>query len=318
MLGGASSGHAESLLFDGDFESGTLIGWVPGIQGTAILAAKGRCFSSQDTSALSIRGKYAGLLRGSDQLEPGIAATMTSKPFTAGKGFLFLALTEQYDGEGSISMPYALMVSVLDSKDVILSRHALDTARVALSSGCPSMPRDQRFSEHFISTQKYLGQAIKLRFSQHPVLAQSGNFSLIDQVSIVQQGEIAAYSKKPVAVAAIEYEAKHDFLYLVAKIPQHALEESRNWTFNWHIDSERGGRASSKVCINNLKSGNYTANLSVKGSAVLSTDTLHFYVPHRPQSTEVDSNWTVCETAVMLESQHMPVHLVSTKPGLLP
>lgn len=289
---------AQALLFDGGFESGTLIGWSPGTRGTAILAAKGRCFSDQDTSALSIRGKYAGLLRGATQTEPGTAATMTSKPFTAGKGFLFLALTEQHTEDDANSFPYALRVSVLDSNGVTLSGHELNTARITLSSGCPSLARDQRFSEHFISTQKYQGQTIKIRFSQHPALAQSGNFSLIDQVSIIQNDEVAAYRKKPAVTAGIEYDAEHDFLYLVAKTPKYALEESRNWQFSWHIHAQTEIRESYKVCINDLKPGNHTAILSVQNATMLSMDSLHFYVPERRQQpTEADLAWTACKPA---------------------
>lgn len=306
VLSWTPSGQAQALLFDGGFESGTFIGWAPGIQGSAILAAKGRCFSNQDTLGLSIRGKYAGLLRGSAQLDPGTAATITSKPFTAGKGLLFVALTEQHTGNEVISFPYALRVSVLDSNDATLSRHDLDTARITLSSGCPSQARDQRFSEHFISTTKYQGQTIRIRFSQHPALAQSANFSLIDQVSIVHAGEIAAYSKKPAASAGIEYDAVHDFLYLIAKIPIQALEESRNWRFSWRIHSQAEMRKSDKVCINDLKPGNYTANLSVQKAALLSMDTLQFYVPERQQqAAKNNTDWMTCKT-VALKSNTLP------------
>ena len=292
------SAQAQALLFDGGFESGTFIGWSPGTQGTAILVAKNRCFSDQDTSALSIRDKYAGLLRGAAQKDPGAVATMTSKPFTAGKGFLFLALTEQHAGDDAIWFPYALRVSVLDSNGITLSGHELNTARITLSSGCPSLARDQRFSEHFISTQKYQGQTIRIRFSQHPALAQSGNFSLIDQVSIVQQGETAAYRKKPAAIAGIEYDAEHDFLYLVAKTPKQALEKSRNWRYSWQIHAQTDLRETHKACINDLKPGNHTAVLSVQNATTLSMDSLHFYVPERrQQSTGADPAWAACKTA---------------------
>lgn len=292
------------MLFDGDFESGTLIGWTPSIQGTAILAAKGRCFSSRDTTSLGIQGNYAGLLRGSTQLASGTVATMTSKPFTAGKGFLFIALTEREADEDVISAPYALMVSVLDRNGVVLSMHELDTARVMLSPGCPSRPASQRFSEHFISTQNYLGQTIRLRFSQHPAFAQSGNFSLIDQVSIVQRDQVATYSDSPVAIAGIDYDAEQDFLYLIAKIPHNVLKESKNWTFGWHIDGESGVRASSRSCINDLKPGNYTASLSVRNKTSLSTDTLHFHVPERRQLLLGDDiAWKACAPASIAEPQ---------------
>ena len=299
MLSGVSTGHAQALLFDGDFESGTLAGWAPGTQGTAILAASGRCFSDQDTTALSIRGKYAGLLRGSEQLKPGAAASLSSKPFTAGKGFLFLALTERHTEIDPNPPSYTLLISVLDSNGETLSRHELNTARASLSHGCPSLPGDQRFSEHFISTQKYLGQTIKLRFSQHPMLARSGNFSLIDQISIVQQGEVAAYSDKPAAVAGIEYDVEHDFLYLIAKIPQHELENNQDWIYSWRINAQTGVRVSYKVCINDLKPGNHTANLSVQKATALSTDTLHFYVPERLQQavdSDMKTDWAACKT----------------------
>jgi len=298
VLSGVSTGYAQALLFDGGFESGTLNGWAPGTQGTAVLAASGRCFSDQDTTALSIRGKYAGLLRGSGKLKAGVAASISSKPFSAGKGFLFLALTESHTEIDANASSYALLVSVLDLNGETLSSHALNTARVSLSHGCPSLPGDKRFSEHFISTQKYQGQTIRLRFSQHPMLARSGDFSLIDQVSIVQQGEVAAYRNTPMAVAGIEYDVEHDFLYLVAKIPQHELEKSRNWIYSWRLNAQTDVRNSYKVCINDLEPGNHTANLSIQKAMVRSTDTLNFYVPERAQlaaNTETEANWAACK-----------------------
>jgi hypothetical protein len=48
--------NAYDLLFDGGFESGTLQGWIPGTQGTAIVTRRASCFSSNDTRALNIQG----------------------------------------------------------------------------------------------------------------------------------------------------------------------------------------------------------------------------------------------------------------------
>ena len=307
------SAHAQSRLFDGDFESGTLIGWVPGKKGSAILAAKNRCFSSQDSTAVNIRGRYAGLLRGTDKLEAGVSASLTSKPFTAGKGLLFLALTEQHPDSDTLASPYALIVSLLNTDGMTLSTHTIDTARIALSPGCPSLPRDQRFSEHFVSTQKYLGETIKLRFSQHPTLARSQNFTLIDQVSVIQQGELAAYSANPVAIAGVAYDHQLNALYLVAKIPQHAITESRNWSYSWQIDEDVEPRSSYKTCISDLKPGNHIANLSVRTATALETDTIRFYVPERGKRPK---NEEPGRLACKPEQRKAPHQATQPKPAL--
>jgi len=69
LLAPAMASAQARLLFDGDFESGTFQGWIPSGEkgGFASVAAKGSCFSGNDTTAISFNGNdtsnYAALLR---------------------------------------------------------------------------------------------------------------------------------------------------------------------------------------------------------------------------------------------------------------
>ncbi len=286
------------LLFDGDFESGTLAGWAPGMQGSAIVAAKGRCFSTGDSRGLGIRSRYAALLRGSKRLDESAAASLTSKPFRAGKGILFMALSEHIEGSDRQDRPFALSISILDENNTVLSRQSLDSARIQLNEGCPSSRRDQQFSQHFISTRKYLGQTIKLRFSQHPDMARSGKFSLIDQVSLVGAGETPAYKNLPIAIAGIEYDGLTEQLYLKATTTGLNTDNDSNWNFRWAIDGEDVPRPYKNACINDLTPGNYSATLYIDTESGVSSDTLNFFVHPRSLPASGNGNGNgICQQA---------------------
>jgi len=282
--------QALQRLFDGDFESGTLIGWVPGKAGSANLASRGRCFAQGDTTGLSIRGKYAALLRGSPRLNTGKSPSLTSKPFTAGTGILFMALSELNAlPDAGLDPPQGntLLVSILGADGEIYAERQLDTATIKLNSGCPSAIRDQSFSEHYISTRAYLGQTIKIRFSLTSERAQTGLFSLIDQISIVQAGETATYAGLPIARAGLIYDELSQRLYLQAG----QLENSPSFAKNvsWQIDGEAQRRLGDRSCINDLSAGNYHATLYVEQDSKLATDSLHFFVAEAiPELKRVD------------------------------
>ena len=273
----SAMGFAQALMYDGDFENGSFAGWQPGEYGQAILAARGQCFADADTRALPIRGRYAALLRGSASLQAGEAAALTSKPFIAGKGLLFLALSESTQPAES-AYRYTLEIDILDKGGKLLRRQPLASAQQALVAGCPSERRASDFSEHFISTRQFTGQTIRLRFRQHPDIAHSGLFTLIDQVSRVESGTAAAYIEYPRARAGLEFDTRSGALYLT---PDFSTDQSPDpkWQYSWQIDSETEPRAYFNPCINDLPAGRHHALLRIQNSERVSTDSLYFYVP---------------------------------------
>jgi len=264
-------------MYDGGFENGSFSGWQPGDHGQALLAARGQCFADADTRALPIRGRYAALLRGSGSLQANQAASLTSKPFIAGKGLLFLALSESIQSAESVYR-YTLEIDILDKAGKLLRRQPLASAQQALMAGCPSERRASDFSEHFVSTRQYTGQTIRLRFRQHPDIAHSGLFTLIDQVSQVEPGTAAAYIDYPRARAGLEFDTRSGALYLK---PGFFADQSPNpeWQYSWQIDAEAKPRAYFNPCINDLPAGRHHALLRIRDGDRVSTDSLYFYVP---------------------------------------
>lgn len=267
------SANAYKLLFDGGFESGTLNGWVPGIQGTGIVTRKGSCFSDHDTRYLSIRGQYAGLLRTPHYLSTKKTASLTSKPFIAGNGIFFVALSEQKSA--LTQKQYALNISLLDQQNELLEIRPLVTAFARLEPGCPGNASGARFSPHFISTQTYRGEKIKIRFSQHPDTARAAGFTLIDEVSLFNPGEAPALINQPLAKASVKFDAQTQNLYLSAALPDVDRNQTKGWVYRWLINGEKSSRNYYNPCINDLKPGHYTATLTVRNASALSLSLIH-------------------------------------------
>jgi len=286
----SASTKAYTPLFDGGFESGTLNGWVPGTHGTAIVTRRASCFSDHDTRHLSIRGQYAGLLRTPEYSSIEHTASLTSKPFVAGNGIFFVALSEQKDR--LTYKQYALEISLLDQQGELLAKRPIVTALARLSPDCPGNAHDARFSQHFVSTQAYRGKKIKIRFSQHPDTAQAGGFTLIDQVSLFNPGETPALKNQPLAKASMGFDTQTQNLYLNAALPDRHIEQTRGWSYSWLINGEDTRRNYYKPCVNDLAPGNYTAILTVSNANSLSSDSLYFSVSKRddkPGSPEANN-----------------------------
>ncbi len=139
----APTSQAQSLLFDGDFESGTFQGWTPAGDngGFSSLAAKGTCYSGNDTTAISFNGdlanNYAALLRSNAAGDPESVARLRSDNFAAGRGILFSALSETSDAAPSTD-PVNLVVKILNSDGKVMNELPVQTAVVQLAPGCPS------------------------------------------------------------------------------------------------------------------------------------------------------------------------------------
>jgi hypothetical protein len=213
-------------------------------------------------------------------------ATLTSKKFIAGNGILFLALSEEK--MESPEIPFSLNVSILDSDGEILDTYPLATSIVALSPGCPSDANDARFSRHFINTQAYRGTYIKLRFSQHAETAQSGGFTLIDQVSLVYPGETTISRDAPLAKAGVKYDETGQSLYLVAALPEGDINHTRDWRYSWYINGENQPRHYYNPCISDLGIGHYTAILTVQTNDGIARDSLNFSISETSDETSVN------------------------------
>jgi len=143
----SNSNAQTGLLFDGDFESGTFQGWTPGgiNGGFASLAARGSCFSGNDTTAISFNGdptsNYAALLRSNPNGDTDSIATLRSQPFVAGNGVIFSALTETLSDDPS-DQPVDFIVNIIDANGEVISEQPYRTAIVQLAEGCPSEQRD--------------------------------------------------------------------------------------------------------------------------------------------------------------------------------
>ncbi len=290
----AGQATATTPLFDGDFESGTLQGWTPAGSGSAIVASRGTCFSDYDTTAVSIRGRFAGLLRSDKNATAAALPSLTSKPFIAGRGVVFLALSEQR-GDLPKEHPFALNVSILDAAGSTLRTFPLATALAKLTGGCPSLTGDASFGQHFVNTHQFAGQQIRLQFTHHLDLAKSGAFTLIDNIAIIDSDETPVFQSYPIAKAGFEFSNSH--LFLTAENPDGDLAQTQSWQYSWLINGEGSRRPYYNPCIDDLEPGDYTANLYVRQYDRLVTDTLHFSVPYIIYSTtSVETGETTSST----------------------
>ena len=276
---------AQSLLFDGDFESGTFQGWTPSGEngGFALLAAKGTCYSGSDTTAISFNGdlanNYAALLRSNAEGDPGSVAKLRSANFAAGNGFIFSALSETSDPNRKD--PVNLVVRILDSEGKVLAELPIQTAVINLAVGCPSVKRDAAFSVHYIDTRPYNGD-ISIEFTQHTNFPGMGYFSLIDNVVYVEKGEIFLNQTQPIAVAGTSLTSSN-ILFLD---PRESVDPDKlpaPLEFSWFINGEETIRLFDMPCINlnsdiELEPGNHVATLYATDSINYSADTLRFVV----------------------------------------
>jgi hypothetical protein len=284
---------AQSLLFDGDFESGTFQGWTPGGEngGFTTLAAKGTCYSSNDTTAISFNGdpanNYAALLRSNPNGDVGSIATLRSANFAAGNGLLFSALSETSDLNPS-TRPVNFVVRILDSKGKPLAELPLQTAVISLKDGCPSSKRDTAFSVHYIDTRQYNGE-ISVEFSQHTKFSGLGYFTLIDNVVHVEKGNIFVNQTQPIAVAGTSLTSSN-ILFLD---PRDSIDPDNLPTpleFSWFINDEETIRLYDMPCVNInsdfvLPAGNHVATLYATDGINYSADTLRFVVTSNSTST---------------------------------
>ena len=279
--------YAITPLFDGGFETGTLQGWRP--DNGALVVARGTCFAEGDTTQLSARGQYAGLLRSVSES----ASSFTSKAFAAARGVTFLALTE-LRGKKKNFNPFAITVDILDGASTVLSTQPLATAMIRLNKGCPSSKRDQSFSAHFINTRRYQGKQIKIRFSQHKDVAKTGAFTLIDDVGVVNN-LVPIYLSYPNARAGVTF--NDNVLSLTAGLPFGDLDQTTRWQYSWFINDESSKRPYFNPCINDLEPGEHTANLYIydPDNNSLVTDTLNFLVPDAVDSSTTSTTSTTEE-----------------------
>ncbi len=281
---------AATPLFDGDFESGTFQGWAPAGTGSAIVATRGTCFSSNDTTELSIRDNFAGLLRGVNGKKEDLPS-LTSRSFVAGSGVAFLALSE-WRAKKTLKReeqhPLALTVTLLDGAGKTLRTHEMATAMAELSGGCPSSPSDASFRPLYVDTRAYAGKPIKIRFTQHLDTAISGAFTLIDEVVATGIDEVPIYRSYPFAIAGVGRTSNGT---LMLEPEQPASGTPSDWQFSWYINGESARRPYFNPCLDDLDEGEYTATLYVRVNHVLNTDTIRFIVPKQDQteSTSVAS-----------------------------
>ncbi len=295
---GAGSSHAQSLLFDGDFESGTFQGWTPGGEngGFTLIAAKGTCYSSNDTTAISFNGDlqnhYAALLRSNANGNVTSVAKLRSANFTAGNGLLFSALSETLDSNSS-TKPVNLVVRILDSEGKVLSDLPIQTAVISLSQGCPSLKRDTAFSVHYIDTRQYHGE-ISVEFTQHTNFSGLGYFTLIDNVVHVEKGQIFVNQTQPIAVAGTSLTSSN-ILFLD---PRDSIDPDNlpaPLQFSWFINDEETIRYYDMPCINlnsdfELAAGNHVATLYATDSINYSADTIRFVVASNNTSPDNAEN----------------------------
>lgn len=277
-----------SQLFDGDFESGTFQGWIPGGDngGFASIAARGSCYSGNDTSAITFNGNdtsnYAALLRSNAAGNPDSVARLRSQPFTAGNGVIFSALSETLDGDPG-HHPVEFGVNIIDASGNTVAELPYRTAVIQLSQGCPSEPRDAAFSQHFIDTHHFAGQEISIEFTQHTRFDGLGYFTLIDNVLYLDQGQFVLNSGQPIAVAGTGLTRSGTF-FLDPRATVDPDNGPLELSYRWFIDGEDSIREIDIPCVNlnedfNLEAGNNTATLYVSDGFHYAADTIRFVIP---------------------------------------
>ncbi len=288
-------------LFDGDFESGTFQGWTPSGEngGFATVAAKGSCYSGNDTTAISFNGNltsnYAALLRSNAAGQTDSIAKLRSQSFVAGNGVIFSALSETLDPDPA-NRPVSLTVNIINSTGEIISEQPYLTAIVQLSQGCPSVKSDGAFSSHFIDTHHLAGQEISIEFTQHTNVESLGYFTLIDNVLFLNAGQFVLSTSQPIAVAGTGLTTSGTF-FLDPRASVDPDDAPVALSYSWFINGEDSVREIDLPCVNlnedfNLSAGNNTATLYVNDGFSYAADTIRFVVPAAGDSTSSDSTTT--------------------------
>ena len=295
-----------NLLFDGDFESGTFQGWIPGGTngGFASIAAKGSCFSSNDTTQISFNGNaasnYAALLRSNGNGDTGSIASLQSQAFVAGNGIIFSALSETLSSDPA-DHPVDLVINIRDSSNAIISTQPYRTAIIQLAEGCPSTKRDAAFSAHFIDTHTFAGQQISVEFTQHTNNSGLGYFTLIDNVIFVDAGEFVLSSGQPIAVAGTGVTSTGTF-FLDPRASIDPDDGPIALNYSWFVNGENAVRETDVPCVNlnsdfELSNGNATATLFVNDGFNYSADTIRFVVPSGSETTSTTDSTTTTDTS---------------------
>ena len=281
--------HAQAtLLFDGDFESGTFQGWTPGGEngGFASIAAKGSCYSANDTTAISFNGNptsnYAALLRSNAAGNTDSIARLKSEPFTAGNGIIFSALSETLDADPG-HKPVNFVVRILNGQGNPISEQPYNTAIIQLAQGCPSIKRDAAFSRHFIDTHHLAGQEISIEFSQNTKHETLGYFTLIDNVLFIPEGQFLLSTSQPIAVAGSGITTSGTF-FLDPRASKDPDDGPVALDYSWFIDGEDSVRHLDIPCVNlnedfRLSPGNNKATLYATDGFNYAADTIRFVIP---------------------------------------
>ena len=282
------------LLFDGDFESGTFQGWIPGgiNGGFATVAAKGTCYSGNDTTAISFNGdptsNYAALLRSNAAGKTGSIATLRSQPFTAGNGIVFSALSETMNDDPR-HHPVDLVVKIINAEGEVVSEQPYRTAIIRLAPGCPGGPRrDAAFSGHFIDTHHLVDQQISIEFNQNTRHDGLGYFTLIDNVVYIDKNQLLLTTSAPRAVAGTGITTSGTF-FLDPRASTDPDDAPLALDYSWFIDGEDSVRDIDVPCVNlnedlQLSAGNNTATLYVNDGFSYSADTIRFVIPENATS----------------------------------
>lgn len=295
-LGASAQG---SVLFDGDFESGTFQGWTPGGEngGFASVAAKGGCYSGNDTTAISFNGNptsnYAALLRSNAAGDTDSIATLRSRSFTAGNGLLFSALSETLDRDPG-HRPVNFVVRIISGDGSLLAELPYRTAIIQLTKGCPSEARDAGFSQHFIDTHHFAGQEISIEFAQNTNHESLGYFTLIDNVLFVDQGTFLLSTSQPIAVAGTGLTTSGTF-FLDPRASIDPDDAPESLSYSWFINGESSIRELDIPCVNlnsdfELEAGNNIATLYVNDGFNYAADTIRFVIPAESAGTGDSSN----------------------------
>lgn len=284
--------------------------------GFASLAAKGTCYSGNGTTAISFNGdlknQYAALLRSNTEGNPASIAKLRSANFAAGNGILFSALSETTDAQKS-TKPVNLVVRILDSEGKPLSELSIQTAVINLAPGCPSSKRDTAFSVHYIDTRPYNGE-ISVEFRQQTNSPGFGFFTLIDNVILVENGQIFVNQTQPIAIAGTSLTSSN-ILFLD---PRDSIDPDNlpaPLQFSWFINDEETIRLFDLPCINlnsniELTPGNHVATLYATDGVNYSADTLRFVVggtSTTTSSTDSTTNNTTNNNIILTTPKGDPI-----------
>lgn len=269
---------AAALLPNGDFEAGSLIGWVASERrdGVSDVVTAGGCFSPEDTTRLSLFGNHAAILRSGPSGRRSSVGILTSDPFIAGDGVVFAALTGTRDGRRVVD-PVHFEMRVLTADGETLTTQRFNTSVVRLHEGCPGTPRDGRFFVHYFDTRKFLEQEVRIQFRQNTNTGGIQPFTLVDQVIRFGRGEGPLFTSKPEAVAALS-ETTRGVLRLDASGSFDPDEGPLALTYSWQIDGENQVRVGEYPCIGDLADGTYEATLFVNDGFHAVSDSLVFEV----------------------------------------